>query len=191
VPRFSTPTTDDGGAPLVLTGSGDDRIRVNGGAPTLVEFDSTEPVQLEVGGEPLMAAPSSRGQVLVDVEETTDVELITDGRWTASSIPAARAMPWEGLSPLAGDGPRVLLFPGGLTRSIVVEVDGDPAPELAAAGRCLLGTCGQLTPMGNEVVVPAGTEALVVDSTGPWTLDPVGFASPQQARVLDGTELRN
>lgn len=191
VPRFSTPAADGGAAPLEASGSGDDVIEVQGGVPTILEFDSTEPVQIAVDGNPLLAAPVPRGQVLVDVEDATDVQLVTNGRWTASSFPATRATPWEGLSPLAGDGPRVLLFPGGLTRSIVVERSGDPVPRLSAAGRCRLGTCGELTPTDGGVVVPAGTEALVVDAAGPWELVPVRLAGSATAEVLDGSQLRD
>lgn len=173
-----------------LSGSGDGGFTVDADGPTLVHLESSEPAQLRIGDAPLVRATGGAGSgtVLVDADEPTEVEVVTDGDWFATVLPVSRALFWEALSTLSGDGPQVLVFPGGLVNSTDVAVRADGPVTLHAVGRCRLGECPPLDIGADDVVtVPAGTEVLVVDAEAGWMLVPQRLSPEADALVLEGT----
>ena len=168
------------------TGQGDGTIPVAADGPVLLRFESTEPVGIGLDDRQLLRTPAPAGTVLLDVDGPSDVSVTTTGRWTATVLPTERALFWEGLSPLSGHGPQVLVFPDGQINSL--EVAAGPDVRLDAAGRCRQGACGELRRSeSGHIVVPAGTEAITVDAAGDWTLVPDSVTDADSAEVLRDT----
>ncbi len=138
--------------------------------PWLLDVEGSRPLQLRIGDDLVPPTPTRSATFLV--EATDDgVTIETDGDWEADVVSVDAAMPWEFLSPLSGEGPTVLLSPGGLRRPVQVRTDFEnPGGVLELLGDCGEAPCAHAGPDG---VVPAGTEAIVVSTGGPWELIPV------------------
>ena len=83
----------------------------------------------------------------------------------------------------------MLVFPGGLYTSTDLQIEGDTNLRVRLVGRCRLGTCGELAPTDGDqnVTLPAGTEAIVIDTAGEWNLLPESVSGEDTAEVLPET----
>ena len=100
--------------------------------------------------------------------------------------PVPSALFWESISPIEGEGPNVVVFPGGLPRPVRLSWSStDDEDRVLLVGGCRLGSCGEV---GREDVVPAGTEALVVDASGAWQMVPAHQPAGEEQPVLPDTE---
>lgn len=188
-PRFAAPElVQPPQGPTEFDGTGPGAIPVDGTGPLLVSFSSEAPATFSSGDQPLLRWPATSGRVLVEPEGESEIAIDTTGGWEAEVLPIDRAVFWEGLSPMSGSGPDVLLFSGGLANSLEVEVGGSPERiELTPVGQCRSAECEPLTITDGVTQVPAGTEALIVDAPDGWDLVPVALSSTDDAVTLDGT----
>ncbi|MCB0952316.1 MAG: hypothetical protein KDB13_06255, partial [Microthrixaceae bacterium] len=140
--------------------------------PFLVRYRSEEPARIEGPGELLPRAATTQGLVLADTGgESGGLEIVTPGSWVVDIVQLDGAMPWEGLSPVAGNGPTVLLMPGGLRRPVRVAGSfDDESARVVPVGNCEPVSCEGIG--ADSFVMEVGTEALVVDAEGPWELSP-------------------
>jgi hypothetical protein len=170
---------------LEWEGQGDATVVVDTRGPALLRVHSDEALAVEMDGTAAVRSRAGSATILVDSAAPVELALSTDAGWTASLLRLDRALFWEGLSPIAGSGPSVVLFPGGLVRSIDMSSTG---AELTAVGQCRAAECPEL-PVSSEgrVTVPAGSEALVIDAATSWELVPERPSTADDARVLEGT----
>jgi len=187
--RFASPEamgTPSGRTEFSGTGDGGFTADIDG--PVLLRVEGEEPVRLSVDGEALHDRPVRSATLLLDRDTPTRVAVSTDGEWTTRVLPIDRATFWEALSAISGDGPQVLVFPGGLVNSVDMRVDGSPEPTVVPVGRCRLGECDPLRRSADgSYTIPAGTEALFIDAAGHWALVPGQLTPADRARVLPGT----
>ncbi|MCB9386540.1 MAG: hypothetical protein H6517_01775 [Microthrixaceae bacterium] len=156
----------------VVEGVGDTVLPTPEATPFLVRYRSEEPARIEGPGELLPRAATTQGLVLADTGgESGGLEIVTPGSWVVDIVQLDGAMPWEGLSPVAGNGPTVLLMPGGLRRPVRVAGSfDDESARVVPVGNCEPVSCEGIG--ADSFVMEVGTEALVVDAEGPWELSP-------------------
>ena len=188
-PRFTAPPTrPEDLSTRSITGRGERSIELAGNTPLLVEFDSSTPISLRSADQDLIqSGRARRGVALFDPASGRTLDVSAAGAWRLLVRPVSSAIFWEALSPLDGQGPNVLVFPGGLVTPVEVAWSSDdPRDRVRFVGGCRLGTCGELP--RNNGVIPAGTEALVVDAAGSWEIVP-GLPAEGQQPPLRGTDL--
>ncbi len=192
-PRFtSVPTAPENRTVYSLSGKGTSTVEVPGEGPVLLRFEGEAPVGLTSGGLELVSPGrvesgltmfdpgSARGD---DVDRLLEVD--SEGSWSVEVQPVSSAL-FFAMAPLSGSGPSVVAYPGGLPRAIQIGWSSDdPTDRVLLVGGCQLGTCGEVGPDG---VVPAGTEALVIDASGRWDISPSEWASEMDQPVLADTD---
>lgn len=187
-PRFTRPPSGaEDTSTFELEGRGPGRVEVPGDGPVLVEFEGTEPMGLGTQ-DVTMVRPGrvERGVTLFDPAGPRTLEVDAQGPWELVVRPVPSALFWESISPIEGDGPNVVVFPGGLPRPVRLSwSSADDGARVLLVGGCRLGSCGEVGP---QDVVPAGTEALVVDASGPWQMVPSHQPAGEEQPVLPDTE---
>ncbi len=156
--------------------------------PVIVSFSGTEPVLLSGPGLDWMdSGPGAQsGAVFLDAPVPDSIELASEGSWmvTVQPIQAGVKSPEGGFQAWTGTGPAVLVQATGVNVPYIMQLESsDPNARIQYAGRCALGECGE--PETGEILVPIGTEVILIETTGSWSLEPTGFADEEA--VLPGT----
>lgn len=189
-PRFAgVPDVPEKPLFVQVDGRGDRTVAIPGDGPALVEFDSEAPIILSNEDTDLIdPGRSTRGITLFDPVDDRTLHVSADGSWKLIIRSVSSALFWESISPLTGQGPNVVVFPGGLPNSIDLQwTSSDPDARVRLVGGCHLGQCGDLD---HDDVIPPGTEAVVIDAAGAWTLIPSYDPDRPEPPVLEGTVAR-
>lgn len=188
-PRFTAvPTEPETSSTAEYRGEAGSSIDIPGSDPVLIEFESSAPISLSTDNEELVkAGRSTRGVALFDPVAARTLDVSAEGTWRILVRPVSSALFWEQISPLSGTGPNVLVFPGGLPLPIEVSwTSDDPSDRIRLVGGCHLGSCGEVE---HDGVIPAGTEALVIDASGKWSLVPGYQAEDAETEILPDTRI--
>jgi hypothetical protein len=186
-PRFAgAPAALEDTSTREFEGEGSQSLNVPGEGPVLLSFEGDEPVGLGTAGAEMTRPGRVRvGRTLLDPGPDRTLAVSTEGAWRIVAQPVSNALFWEQISPITGEGPNVVLFPGGLPGALELSWSADdPDARVMFVGGCRLGTCGEL---GSDGVVPAGTEALVVDASGAWAMAPLGTDFGDEQPILPET----
>ena len=175
-------------------GSGSVELPVDG--PVLIRFEGEEAVGISYAGtddsvvQAVGAGGALSGVTMFDPQVDAGrgspvLRIDSAGPWTIEVRSVSTSL-FESISPVSGVGPNVIVYPGGLPRAVRVNWTSDDADDrVMLVGGCRLGTCGDL---GEDGIVPAGTEALVIDASGDWSVSPTELSADEEHPVLAGTE---
>ena len=191
-PRFAAvPDTPEEPSTLEFSGRGSSSVGVPAEGPVLLRLHGTEPVGISSDGVELVRGGRvTSGITMMDPEsgesgqDSPTLQIDTEGAWRLEVRPISSAL-YFAVAPLVGAGPNVIVYPGGLQRPLQANWrSDDPGDTVSFVGGCALGTCGQLADDG---VIPAGTEALVIDASGDWDISPSEWSVDGVQSVLPGT----
>jgi hypothetical protein len=149
--------------------------KVSPHGPIVVDLEVPSPthVRLALSGSSVPtydARLDGQGTFLLDsTDPSPKLTIDVPGNWTARFRPVGSLPSWNVASAVNGNGPNVLVIPGGSPLSADASfTSATPGSHFALVGDCRIPNC----PDERAGVLPVGLEALVIDEPGTWSVTP-------------------